>query len=411
MPDKNRAIFEKADFLLNHFPALMILGVRQVGKTTLAKQLRPNWYYLDLEKPHDFQLISSDPEFFLSRHPDQLILDEAQEYSTLFKILRGVIDQNRAQKGRFIITGSSSPDLLKQASESLAGRIAIIELSTFKISEYYDYPLSDFYKIFETTSLNKEALPEGNPPLTREQIHKIWLLGGYPEAITAKSSIIYSLWMENYQTTYLYRDIARLFPRLNKVAFQRFLTMLGGLSGTILNRAELARILEISEPTVKEYLAIAEGTFLWRQLPSYEKNISKSIVKMSKGHLADTGLLHHILKITSLDTLYAHPVVGRSFEGFVVEEMLKGLQATLSTNWDYHYYRTRNGAEIDLILEGSFGVLPIEIKYGTQINLRQLKSLTTFVSENRLAFGLLINQGERAEWISPYIFQLPIGWL
>lgn len=187
--------------------------------------------------------------------------------------------------------------------------------------------------------------------------------------------------------------------------------MLGGFSGTIINRAELSRTLEISEPTAKEYLAIAEGTFLWRQLYSYEKNITKSLIKMPKGHLVDTGLLHHLLKISSLDLLYTHPIVGRSFEGFVIEELLKGLQATLTTNWDYHYYRTRNGAEIDLIIEGSFGILPIEIKYGAQINLRQLKALTEFISEHHLAFGLLINQGDRAEWISPHIFQLPIGWL
>lgn len=410
MTGLNRLIQEKAELLLKHFPILMILGARQVGKTTLAKQLRPEWNYIDLEKPHDIQLIQADPEFFFSRHPEHLILDEAQELPVLFKILRGVVDQDRAQKGRFIITGSSSPELLKQSAETLAGRIAIIELGTLKTSEYFGQPLSPFYDLFSTT-LNANTLPAGIPPLTRKQTHTVWLHGGYPEPLLANSELVHSLWMENYQTTYIQRDIARLFPRLNKIAFQRFLGMLGWLSSTIINRADLARALEISEPTVKEYLMIAEGTFLWRQLPSYEKNITKTLVKMPKGHLQDTGLLHYLAKITSLDTLYAHPIVGHSFEGFVIEELLKGLNATTVTNWDYHYYRTRNGAEIDLILDGAFGVLPIEIKYGSQINLRQLRSLTDFVKTQKLPFGLLINQGEKAEWITPEIFQLPVEWI
>lgn len=405
-----RLITDKALLLLKHFPVLMILGARQVGKTTLAKQLRPHWHYMDLEKPHDLQLIAADPEFFLSRYPQDLILDEAQEFPILFKILRGVIDQNRSLKGRFIITGSSSPDLLKQASETLAGRIAIIELGTFKGSECFAQPLSPFYNLFEA-KIDANKLPTGLAPLTRDQIHSVWLQGGYPEPMLSESSTIYSLWMENYQTTYVNRDIARLFPRLNKMAFQRFLGMLGWLSSTIINRADLARTLEISEPTVKDYLTIVEGTFLWRKLNSYEKNTSKALVKMPKGHLQDTGLLHYILKISSLTSLYEHPIVGHSFEGFVIEEIIKGLQATPLTNWDYHYYRTRNGAEIDLILEGSFGVLPIEIKYGSRVNLRQLKTLTDFVKSHEIPFGLLINQGERAEWITPHIFQLPVGWL
>ena len=221
----------------------------------------------------------------------------------------------------------------------------------------------------------------------------------------------YPLWMENYHSTYIYRDIAKLFPKLNKIAYQRFITLLGKLSGTIINKANLARAIEVSEPTIKEYLTIASGTFIWRELLSYEKNATKTIVKMPKGHMRDSGLLHYLLKINSLDELYSDQIVGGSFEGFVIEEILNGLEATRVTNWDAYYYRTRGGAEIDLILEGPFGILPIEIKYGTHTKLQQLRALNDFVVSRQCPFGLLINQAEMPEWLTPNIYQLPVGWV
>ncbi len=187
--------------------------------------------------------------------------------------------------------------------------------------------------------------------------------------------------MENYESTYIDRDIANLFPRLNRIAYQRFLTMLCSLSSIILNKSDIARALEVSTSSVQEFLTIAEGTFLWRALPSYENSVLKSIVKMPKGHICDSGLLHSLLNITQTEQLYKHPVIGASFEAFVVEEIIKGLQATLLTHWSTHYYRTRAGAEIDLILRRPFGIVPIEIKYGVTATSRQLKSLENFAKK------------------------------
>ena len=405
-----RNIAKKIRYLLENFPVVTILGARQTGKTTLSKQLCPDWHYIDLEKPGDYELIADDPEFYFSRYPRNLIIDEAQELPVLFNILRGVIDANRNEKGRFIITGSSSPDLLNQVSESLAGRVAIVELGTLKANELFSVPLSPFYQLF-TDKLSKSALETTTAQLTKEQLHTAWLKGGYPEPALMDAEVAYEQWMENYRTTYVNRDIARLFPRLNKVAFQRFLGTLSKLSGTILNKADLARAIEVSEPTIKEYLEIAAGTFLWRSIPSYEKNIIKSVIKMPKGHLRDTGLLHYLLKINSLNSLYEDPRVGHSFETFVTEEIIKGLQSTLVTNWDYYYYRTRNGSEVDLILHGLFGILPIEIKYGTKIDFKQLRSLKELIATQGAPFGLLINQADTAEWIAPTVFQLPATYL
>ncbi len=393
------------------FPAVAVVGARQCGKTTLVRTLRPDWLYIDLEKPSDFNRIESDPEFFLQQNSAQVIFDEAQLSPTLFEVLRGVIDNDREKPGRFIITGSSSPELLTHISETLAGRIATVELGTLKANELFDKPLSSFYQLFENplSASFFDHLPEAT--LSLNHIQQAWYQGGYPEPVLKKSKAFYLQWMENYENTYIYRDLARLYPRLNKTAYQRFLGMLCHLSATILNKSEIGRALEVSEKSVREFLTIADGTFLWRQLASYEKSAAKSIIKMPKGHIRDTGLLHTLLRITDEQQLYRDPIVGRSFEGFVMEELIKGLQSSLITHWQPFYYRTRGGAEVDFILEGPFGTLPVEIKYGTQVTNNQLKSLESFIVDNELPFGLLINQANRPYWLNRRIFQLPANYL
>lgn len=402
--------YEKIGQLLELFPAVVIIGARQTGKTTLAKQLRPNWRYLDLENPNDFDQLSHDPLLYFLQYPDDIIIDEAQSYPKLFEILRGIIDRHRQQKGRFILTGSSSPELTKLISESLAGRVAVVEISTLKINEYYQKPLSPFYELFND-KLSKESIITGKAPYSINETKTVWLKGGYPEPIIANNEIFYEQWMENYYTNYIYRDISKLFPKLNKIKYQRFIKMLGKLSGTIINRSDLARALEISEGSVREYLKIADGTFIWRELPSFENSIIKSIVKMPKGYIRDSGLLHHLLNIRTQDDLFNHPSVGYSFESFVIDEILKGINATNVTNWNAHYFRTRKGVEVDLILQGYFGTLPIEIKYSSNVKMKNLNSLNDFIEKHNLPFGIVINLSEEVTWLSEKIVQIPVGWL
>ena len=416
MTGLKRAMFDKVQYLMKHFPIVAILGARQIGKTTLAKQVAPNFDYFDLEKPSDYQRISQDPELFFHQNPNFLILDEAQIFPGLFPLLRGVVDANRDQKGRFIITGSSSPELLNNISESLAGRIAIIELVTLKVSEFMEQPLSPFYKILKENQL--ENLVTEKPKLSfsglsKEAVYQVWCRGGYPEPLlkleNEKDAV--DAWFSNYQLTYLNRDVSRFFPRLNQRAYQHFLKILSHLSGTIINRSQVARDLEVSEATVREYLSIVEGTFLWRQLHSYEGNVQKALVKMPRGYFRDTGLLHHLLGLNTEKQLTEHPVVGRSFESFVIEEILKGLEATLLSQWKYSYYRTRAGSEIDFVLSGSFGVLPIEIKYGIATPVKQLSALSKFIEEENLPMGILVNQAPVITWLTPKILQWPIWFL
>ncbi|MGD9108604.1 MAG: ATP-binding protein [Gammaproteobacteria bacterium] len=404
-----RNLFSQVTDLLEYFPIVVILGARQTGKTTLSKQIAPNWKYLDLENPRDYDNFTTDPIFVFERYPQKLIIDEAQEYPDLFKILRGVIDANRNQKGRYILTGSSNPELKNHVAETLAGRVATIELGTLKANEYYDKPLSQFYDLFKQ-KLSKGNIVSGAPPLTQKEINYMWLRGGFPEPIQYNDAQ-YQTWMQKYFDSYINRDLAKLFPKLNKIAYSRFINILGSLSGSILNKANIGRAVEVHESTIREYLEIAEGTYIFRLLLSYEKSKTKSIVKMPKGYIRDTGLIHYLQKISDNESLYNNQIVGRSFESFVIEELFKGIEAAGISNVNSFYYRTRNGAEIDLILDGYFGVLPIEIKYGSTVLSRQLQTLERFVIENKLPFGMIINQSKQVEWLRPRIIQIPVGWL
>lgn len=413
MDGLKRNLEAKINQNLEFFPAVTLLGVRQCGKTTLAKMCRPDWLYIDLENPGDYDRITRDPVFFFKENPTNIIIDEAQKYPELFAILRGVIDKNRSQNNRFILTGSSSPELLKQASDSLAGRVGIIELGTFKANEVFQKPLSSFYKIFEKKLSKKNILflKKLKPSLHHNQIKQVFLKGGYPEPVLAKNQKKYKLWLENYFKTYIERDIRGLFPKLDIVRYRRFISMLSSLAGTVINRSDLGRSVNVTETSIRDYLEIATGTFLWRNYLSYEKSFSKSIIKMPRGSFRDTGLLHFLQKIHDQQSLDSSPYVGRFFENFVCEEIIKALNSLMITNWDYFYFRTKHGFEIDLILEGEFGVLPIEIKYGVKTPTKNLRSLDKFITDHQLPFGLLVNNADKVERLTEHVVQVPVTFL
>ncbi len=207
------------------------------------------------------------------------------------------------------------------------------------------------------------------------------------------------------------RDIRRLFPKLDTLKYRRFISTLSELSGTIINKAQLGRSLNTSEVTVRDYLDIADKTFIWRNIPSYEKTNSKSRVKMPKGILRDSGLNHFLSNILNREQLIRSPNVGQNYESFVIEEIIKGVQCTEATNWHYAYYRTKHGAEVDLILDGSFGVLPIEIKFGTSTQLSQLTSLKKFLTDNALPLGVVINNASEIKLLSKNIIQIPATFI
>ncbi|MDY6953027.1 MAG: ATP-binding protein [Thermodesulfobacteriota bacterium] len=404
-----RNVEKKVNELLGFFPVVIILGVRQCGKTTLARMLRPNWRYFDLERHRDFDFLTRDFDFFIKEHPHSIVIDEAQRFPSLFQELRGVIDRNRQRKNRFLLTGSSSLDLIKNVSESLAGRAGLVELGTFKMNEIYATALPDFYKIFgeKLSDATTDFIKDLEPIISHDRLMEAFLKGGYPEPVLEEDDRFFSAWMENYFQTYVQRDIRALFPRLDLTKYRRFISMLSALSGTIINRSQVARSLDVSEKSIRDYLEIAEGSYVWRNTPSYERSVSKSVVKMPKGSFRDSGLAHFIQGISSRDHLINHPNVGAGFEAFISEEIIKGAQATNVVNWNYYYFRTRNGAEIDLILEGPFGTLPVEIKFGSVVKQRQIQTIKNFVYKNALPLGIVINNSDTVELVADRIIQVP----
>ncbi|MGC1954946.1 MAG: DUF4143 domain-containing protein [Gammaproteobacteria bacterium] len=378
-----------------------------------GEKTAPGLHYYDLERPDDYRLISSDPLGFFGRRPQATILDEAQQYPELFQVLRGIIDQDRNTTGRYLLTGSSSPEIVKGLTESLAGRIATVELSPFKAAEFYEQGLPPVYGLLAQSKRDVAALLNLQPRLDIQQVYTHWLHGGYPEPRIKGEAVpeFYGLWMDQYFTDYIHRDIQRPFPRINVQTYRLFIQSLSFHSGNILNYSEIARALDVSSVTVKEYLEILHNTFLWRNLRSFERNSLKKVQKMPKGYFRDTGIHHRLLKIDTVDNLLLHPAAGASFESFVIEEIIRGFQCTMASGIDFYYYRTRDRSEIDLIIDAPFGLIPIEIKLGHKINHRRLTALRIFMSDTQAKLGILVNNAERIEQLTDTIIQIPARYL
>jgi predicted AAA+ superfamily ATPase len=399
--------------LLSHFPCVVITGVRQSGKTTLLTTLPGEWQRFDMENSTDRQQLLADPDLFFRLHTDKVVIDEAQLAPPLFSALRVAIDRDRSRKGRFLLSGSSSPELVKQISESLAGRVAYLEMSPLSLAEAWQLPPSRFYIMLAEGAAIADIQADLVARLTLHQVRDYWFQGGYPEPWLSDNEEFRSLWYRHYIDAYLLRDIGALFPALNRDRYRQFIALLSQHSGNIINNADIARTLGVSEPTVRDWLSIAHDTFLWRHIPAWDRSTAKQLVKHPKGFLRDSGLLHRLLHIQDANMLTTHPVVGKSWEGMVVEMLLRGFEnAGIDVN-PFHY-RTRGGAEIDLILEGQFGsssLLPIEIKLTQQSDKRTLRSLSEFVSAHDCPLGLVINNDERPRWLDERILAIPAACL
>jgi len=332
----NRIIENKLLKTVNNFPVTGIIGPRQIGKTTLAKllsnQIEKETIYIDLENPRD-KIRLSDPNLFFEANIDKcIILDEIQTMPGLFSILRSMVDINRVSS-RFIVLGSASPILIRETSQTLAGRIAYIELSGFNLTEIHS-----------------------------DEQNKLWLRGGFPDAFLAIDDEIWIQWLDNFISTYIERDLPMLGLDINPSILRNLWMMVAHTHGNVVNYSNISRSLELSSTTIKKYLDFLENAFLIRQLKPFHSNIKKRIVKSPKLFVRDTGMLHNLLNINSFFELGGNPMKGNSFEGFVIEQILQ----LLSTNYQPYFYRTHNGAECDLVLtKSSKPFFAIEIKYSS----------------------------------------------
>lgn len=332
-----RYIISRLNQALGRQASVALIGPRQAGKTTLARAIgdsRPS-VYLDLEAERDRARLA-DPDDFLKRHADELvILDEIHRMPALFEELRGIIDDGRRagkRTGRFLMLGSAAIDLLRQSSESLAGRIEYVELAPLTAIECAD----------------------------DAGVMALWLRGGFPDSLLAASDLDSLAIRLSFIRTYLERDVPMFGPRIPAEMLERFWKMLAHVQGSLLNASRLASSMAISAPTITSYLGLLVDLLLVRRLPPYHVNVGKRLVKSPKTYIRDSGLTHALLGIETLDDLLAHPVAGPSWEGFVIESLL----AVAPIGTVASFYRTSAGAEIDLILEmgARHGTWTVEIK-------------------------------------------------
>ncbi len=324
-----RKRFQQLVKALHSMPVIALIGPRQVGKTTLALQVANKLdkpvTYIDLESDADFNKLT-DAEAYLKRFSGQLlIIDEVQRKPDLFRLLRVIVDERKRKgerTGHFLLLGSASKDLLQKSSESLAGRIRYMELTPFTVLELKENEKEDF------------------------DLERLWLRGGFPDSYLAPDEEESQEWRRDFFATYAERDIPSMDIGVSATQLKRFWKMLAHYHGKQINLSEFGRNLEVSHTTVRNYLDLLTDFYMVRQLTPWSGNVKKRLVKTPKIYIRDSGLLHSLFQISNMETIFSHPIIGASWEGFVVENIIN----QLDVRWDYTYYRTATQAEIDLVL-------------------------------------------------------------
>lgn len=362
--------------LARRFPAVAIVGARQAGKTTLARAAFPDRAYVDLEDPRIAQRFRDDPRLALDALAQGAVLDEAQAVPELFAALRGAIDADRRRNGRFIVLGSAQPALVRGVAESLAGRVAVLELD----------PLAAC-----------EAATGSRPAHWRA----LWLKGGFPDALGSD----FREWWEAYLRTLLERDLARYGVAADPLFMRRLLTMLAHQHAGLFNASALAASLGVSYHTVQRHVDVLESVFLVRRLRPWFRNVGKRLTKAPKVYLRDTGLLHHLLNIGSHEQLDAHPSRGASWEGFVIDDILRRerLAHPASQGW---FWRTQAGAEIDLLLDRGGARIAVEVKAGRAGAPRALRSLRESIPDVEADRTWIVDQAAGIELLAPGIARI-----
>ncbi|MBM3882539.1 MAG: ATP-binding protein [Verrucomicrobia bacterium] len=373
-----RKALERVRELASRFPVVAVLGPRQCGKTTLARR-GLDYPYFDLEKPSDYRVFADDPELALRSFAPPLILDEVQRLPQVFPVLRGKIDADRRKTGQYFLLGSVNPALIRDVSESLAGRVGVIELTPF---------------------LAVEVLQIG--------LETLWHRGGFPDAALAGSDAVWDDWQDQYVRTFVERDLARFGTRQSPVQLRDLLTMLAGQQGGLLNASSLGRALGITHHTVQSTLDLLEGHFLVRRLRPYHANVGKRLVKAPKLYVRDSGLLHHLLGVRDAEALKRTAARGNSWEGFVVENLI-ALELLARPSSRFWFHRTHSGSEVDLIVDRGNRRIGFEVKLAAAVGSRDAAGLIQARADGVIDEGVLLYHGERSVPLAEGVQALPAG--
>jgi len=412
MKYKRREIENKIKQYLEIFPVVSLTGSRQSGKSTLLKNtFTKGWKYYSLDEIGLHETILNDPDLFLSNQKSNFIIDEAQKLPQIFHAIKCVVDQGYPFK--IILSGSANFLLLSQITESLAGRVGVIELYPFSYPEITQTPPSDFLtKLFKINNISVFPTELTVKPL--EDLNSYIFYGGYPKIIELNSHQSKSIWFENYRTTYMEKDLRSLTQVANIRDFQRYYEMLAYQVGNLINFSNIARDLGISTNTSKKFFSILNSSYQYFAMQPFYVNINKRLIKTPKVYSYDTGLCNFFLKYRNNDELINSGKWGNIFENWVIVELMKQ-NTMLNENINFSFWRTFNGAEIDLILEYGQKIIPIEIKTTSNLRKESFKSLTIFMEDleptKKIPFGIILYTGERVYQVSNNIIALPIEYI
>jgi len=362
---------------LKTYPVVLVYGPRQCGKSTWVHHELPGWKHVDLEREGERTRLASDLEGYFLANPRHIVMDEAQRLPALFETLRPVADSS-GEKGRFVLLGSASPALLRGTSESLAGRVGLLELTPFRVREWG----------------------------RRRRWEDLWFWGGLPPVHAIRSRADRTDWLSTYVATFLERDLPALGIRLSAMRLRKLWTMLTHVHGGILKITDLARALMVSVPTIASDLDVLESAFMIRRLQPYRANIAKRLVKAPKIYLRDTGLLHFLSDLRRPEEFETWPRRGQSFEGLAIEELITLASLTIAAP-QFFFWRTATGTEVDLLVVDGKRIYPIEIKLGRTVDPSTFASMRQCMADLGLKRGWIVYTGDAREEIGGGIEMVP----
>jgi predicted AAA+ superfamily ATPase len=394
---------------LRQFPVVLVLGARQVGKTTFLRHELKGFASFDLEDAATAERVAADPALFLRDHPTRVWFDEAHRVPELFPALRVAVDRHR-QPGRVVLSGSATGAMAARVSESLAGRAGVLTLEPFSVAERLRRDPSPFLQTLLQAAAAEDVLRAvaRRRLLPDAQLRAAWFGGGFPEPALLEHPAARRRWFDAYLRLVSERDLGEVHRDLRPPLVRRILRMLAARQGQMLNLASLATDFGLPVLKVRGFLELLEGTFLWRRVEAYSANIGKRLTRSPRGWVTDSGLLHALLDLRGPEDLAVHPQAGASWEGWVLGQLF-AQASLLDMPPAIAYWRTHAGAEVDIVLEAGNRLIPLEVKRATRIGPYDLRGLASFVEafSDRASFGVVLYNGEDAVRASERIVLVP----